>query len=253
MGISNKINLGFLVVGFVLFLSSLVSIFEIGRIRRSVGDVISVNVENINISSQLLEVTDQNIFALLSQIGITTDSLLEMESIYDARFNNYLQATRTTLTTDQEMALTDSIVYAYAAYMQILNEARSVWQENEYVQRRGWYSQRLYPTYSRLRKYVQDLISLEQELLHQNTQLIQDGFYRSLMPGVIAVASSILLLFLLSYFIRIYLILPLRQIRLGVKNTLLFKTKYQVKLPSDDELAELNESITKLCDEHNKL
>ena len=97
MGISNKINLGFLVVGFVLFLSSLVSIFEIGRIHRSVGDVISVNVENINISSQLLEVTDQNIFALLSQIGITTDSLLEMESIYDdARFNNYLQATRTT-------------------------------------------------------------------------------------------------------------------------------------------------------------
>jgi hypothetical protein len=67
------------------------------------------------------------------------------------------------------------------------------------------------------------------------------------------VASSVLLLFLLSYFIRIYLILPLRQIRLGVKNTLLFKTKYQVKLPSDDELVDLNESITKLCDEHNKL
>ena len=61
MGISNKINLGFLVVGFVLVLASLVSIFEIGRIRRSVGDVISVNVENINISSQLLEVTDQNV------------------------------------------------------------------------------------------------------------------------------------------------------------------------------------------------
>ena len=254
MGISNKINLGFLVVGFVLVLASLVSIFEIGRIRRSVGDVISVNVENINISSQLLEVTDQNNFALLSQIGITPDSLLEMQSIYDdARFSRYLEATRTTLTTNQEMALTDSIMFAYAAYMQILNEARSVWQEHGYVQRREWYTKRLYPTYSRLRKYVQDLITLEQELLHQNTQLIQDGFYRSLMPGVIAVASSVLLLFLLSYFIRIYLILPLRQIRLGIKNTLLFKTKYQVKLPSDDELVDLNESITKLCDEHNKL
>jgi hypothetical protein len=137
--------------------------------------------------------------------------------------------------------------------MQILNEAPALWQQSGYLQRREWYTNRLYPTYSRLREYVQDLISLEQDLLHQNTQLIQDGFYRSLMPGVIAVASSILLLFLLSYFIRIYLILPLRQIRLGVKNTLLFKTKYQVKLPSDDELVELNESITKLCDEHNKL
>ncbi len=206
MGISNKINLGFLVVGFVLVLASLVSIFEIGRIRRSVGDVISVNVENINISSQLLEVTDQNVFALLSQIGITPDSLLELKSIYDdTRFNRYLEATRTTLATQQEIALTDSIMFAYAAYMQILNEAKSVWQENQYVQRREWYTNRLYPTYSRLRKYVQDLISLEQELLHQNTQLIQDGFYRSLMLGLLQ--ASGILFHLLSILICIYLIL----------------------------------------------
>ena len=254
MGISNKINLGFLVVGFVLFLASLVSIFEMGRIRRSVGDVITVNVDNINISSQLLEVTDQNIFALLSQIGITPDSVLQLESIYDdERFDRYLQSTRSTFSTCEEKALTDSIMFAYAAYMQILNEAPALWQESGYLQRREWYSSRLYPTYSRLRKYVQDLISLEQRLLHDNTRLIQDGFYRSMMPGVIAVASSILLLFLLSYFIRIYLIQPIRQIRTGVKNTLLFRKKYQVKLPADDELADLNESVAKLCDEHNKL
>ena len=254
MGISNKINLGFLVVGFVLFLASLVSIFEMGRIRRSVGDVITVNVDNINISSQLLEVTDQNICALLSQIGITPDSVLQLESIYDdERFDRYLQSTRSTFSTGEEKALTDSIMFAYAAYMQILNEAPALWQESGYLQRREWYSSRLYPTYSRLRKYVQDLISLEQRLLHDNTRLIQDGFYRSMMPGVIAVASSILLLFLLSYFIRIYLIQPIRQIRTGVKNTLLFRKKYQVKLPADDELADLNESVAKLCDEHNKL
>lgn len=200
MGISNKINLGFLVVGFVLFLASLVSIFEMGRIRRSVGDVITVNVDNINISSQLLEVTDQNIFALLSQIGITPDSVLQLESIYDdERFDRYLQSTRSTFSTGEEKALTDSIMFAYAAYMQILNEAPALWQESGYLQRREWYSSRLYPTYSRLRKYVQDLISLEQRLLHDNTRLIQDGFYRSMMPGVIAVASSILLLFVILF------------------------------------------------------
>jgi len=202
----------------------------------------------------LLEVTDQNIFALLSQIGITPDSVLQLESIYDdERFDRYLQSTRSTFSTGEEKALTDSIMFAYAAYMQILNEAPALWQESGYLQRREWYSSRLYPTYSRLRKYVQDLISLEQRLLHDNTRLIQDGFYRSMMPGVIAVASSILLLFLLSYFIRIYLIQPIRQIRTGVKNTLLFRKKYQVKLPADDELADLNESVAKLCDEHNKL
>lgn len=253
MGISNKINLGFLVVAFVLLLASLVSIFEMGRIRRSVGEVIVMNVDNINISGQLLEVTDQNVFSLLNQIGIPTDSLLYMESIYDdRRFERYLHAARTIFSNHEERALTDSITFAYAAYMQILNEAPALWQESDYAGRREWYTTRLYPTYLRLRQYVRKLIILEQTLLHDNTKLIQDGFYRSMMPGVIAVASSILLLFLLSYFIRIYLLLPLKQVRIGVKNTLLFKKKYEVKMPADDELTELNDSITKLCDEHNK-
>jgi len=254
MAISNKINLGFLVVGFVLFLSSLVSIFEMGRTRRSLGDVLSINVDNINASIQLLEVTDQNIFTLLNQIGINQDSLLEMGSLYgDDRFEGYFRALGSSFTTNEEQALTDSIMFAYAAYMQILNEAPFLWEGNGYLARREWYIARLYPTYARLRYYIQELISLEQKLLKNNTQQIQDGFYRSIMPGVIAVASSILLLFLLSYFIRIYVIQPLRQMHTGVRNTLLFKKKYQVRLPAGDELSELNESITQLCDEHNKL
>lgn len=118
MGISNKINLGFLVVGFVLFLSSLVSIFEMGRTRRSLGDVLSVNVDNINASTQLLEVTDQNVFALLNQIGVSPDSILQTASLYDDdRFEGYFRASRATFTKDEEQALTDSIIFAYAAYM----------------------------------------------------------------------------------------------------------------------------------------
>jgi len=241
MVISNKINMGFLVVGFVLFLSSLVSIFEMGRTRRSLGDVLSVNVDNINASIQLLEVTDQNIFELLNQIGISQDSLLQVGSLYeDDRFEGYFRASGSTFTTNEEQALTDSIMFAYAAYMQILNEAPVLWEDNGYLPRREWYTARLYPTYTRLRNYILELISLEQDLLDHNTQQIQDGFYRSIMPGVIAVASSILLLFLLSYFIRIYVIQPIKEIRIGVRNTLLFKKKYQVRLPAGDELSELN-------------
>ncbi len=253
MVISNKINLGFLVVGFVLVLSSLVSIFEMGRIRHSVGDMITVNVENINTSTQLLEVTDQHVFGLLNQIGISQDSILGLESVYnDVRFENYMETTRKSFTLAEEKALADSILFAYAAYMQVMNEAPAVWRDNGYSERRDWYTVRLKPTYTRLRGYIQKLVSYEQALLQKNTTYVQDGFYRSMMPGVIAVASGILLLFLLSYFIRLYLLLPLAQIRNGVKNTMMFKKKYQVKLPANDELYELNESITKLCEEHNK-
>ena len=131
MVISNKINLGFLVVGFVLVLSSLVSIFEMGRIRHSVGDMITVNVENINTSTQLLEVTDQHVFGLLNQIGISQDSLLGLESVYnDVRFENYMETTRKSFTLAEEKALADSILFAYAAYMQVMNEAPAVWRGN---------------------------------------------------------------------------------------------------------------------------
>lgn len=254
MELRNKIRLGFLVVGSVMALSCLVSVFEMGRIRRSVGEMISVNVDKINISTQLLEVTDQHVFVLLSQIGIPADSTLTIHSVYeDPQFTHYLQATKTMYTEPMEIALTDTIMYAYAAYMQVMNEAPGIWEQNGYNARRDWYNFRMNPVYLKLRTYVQHLVSFEQEQLHKNTIDIQDGFYRSMMPGVIAVVGGVLLLFLLSYFISLYLLTPLEKIQTGVKQTLTYKTRYQVRLDTNDELSDLNESVTKLCDEHNAL
>lgn len=255
MGIGNKIRLGFLVVGFVLFLSSLVSIIEMGRIRSSVGEVITTNVDNINVSMQLVEVTDQHVFGLLNQIGIPQDSVLEVQSIYDdARFTNYLETSRISFKGKEEKALADTVLFAYAAYMQVINEAPDVWSKNGYNQRRDWYDNRLSPIYGRLRGYLLKLVSYEQATLHANTVSIQSGFYRSMMPGVIAVASGILLLFLLAYFIRLYLTEPIVSIKNGIKSAVLYKKTYNVKMDSVDELSELNDYVAKICNgDSNKL
>lgn len=235
-------------------LSSLVSVIEMGRIRRSVGDTISENVDKINLSTQLLEVTDQHVFALLSQIGIPADSVLTVSSVYDdPLFDEYLKASKTLFKLPAETALTDTIMFAYAAYMQVMNEAPGIWEQNGYEARRDWYNLRMNPVYLKLRTYVQNLVTYQQGQLHANTVEIQAGFYRSMMPGVIAVVSGILLLFLLSYFIRLYLIIPLDKIQEGVKHTLAYKARYQVRLDTNDELSGLNDAVTKLCDEHNAL
>lgn len=251
MELRDKIRLGFVVVGSVLLMASLVSILEMGRMRRSVNMVISNNVANINASTQLLEVTDQHLFGVLSQIGIPRDSALSVISIYDdPRFATFMEATGTTFYDKQEKALSDTILYAYAAYMQVVNEAPDLWAQYDYTPRRDWYAERLDPVYNKLRGYLQKLVSFEQAQLHKNTEDIQDGFYRSMMPGVIAVASGMILLFLLSYFIGMYLIDPIRKINAGLKSVLLYKQKYTVRIDSDDELQTLNDSVSQIADSY---
>ncbi|MEF9932075.1 MAG: hypothetical protein RR770_07245, partial [Bacteroidales bacterium] len=65
MGIRKKISLGFVVIGTVLLLSSLIAIYELISMRKSVSSLITDNIASINTSRLLLEVTDEYNFKLL--------------------------------------------------------------------------------------------------------------------------------------------------------------------------------------------
>ena len=208
-----------MVVAFVLVLSILVSILEMSRIRRSMDTMTGRIIDNMNAAVSLLDVVDTN--------GLKSFATEAVESFMTTAAERYVSK--------EEKGLCDSILYAYTdfAYGQLAAEDKQV-------------------SYRRLRSMVKELIVLEQNMLHDSIQETREGLYRSLMPGVIALASSVLLLFLLSYFIRLYLLLPLKQMSKGMKNTLLFKQKYKVKAPEDEELMAMNDSITRLCDQYNK-
>lgn len=251
MGIRKKISLGFVVIGAILFLSSVIAIFEFNRMRHSVTDLMTDNINSINTSRLLLELTDEYNFMLLSSVIL--DSVINSENaLYDDRFEKYIGNIKSKFTSQAEVAVADSLTVAYNEYLIKIGEA-SVMMQKAPQERREWYKNELVPAYDNLKRYKRKLGLLAQGALAENTAQLQDGFYRSIMPGIIAVAAGILLVLLFNYFINLYFISPVLLISRGLKSYKEFNKSYNVQFDNDDELQDLNSEIKTIIDEHKNL
>jgi hypothetical protein len=251
MGLRKKISLGFVIIATILLFSGLISIYEFISMRKSVSNLISDNIASINTSTLLLEVSDEYNFELL--MGMGSDSIAKFPDIEnDNRFSNYLEKVKNKFTTANERTMADSILYAYSAYMNIIKQAPNIWH-NDYQIRRAWYFNRLYPVYTKLRKYIQNLTHISQKALAENSQTLNDSFYRSIMPGVVAISIGLILVLLFNYYINFFFISPILKIIKGIKNSLDYNKSYNISVENDDELGELNDIIKEIADTNKTL
>lgn len=251
MGLKKKISLGFVIIGTILLLSSVISLYEFISMRRSVSNLISDNISSVNTSRLMLEVTDEYNFDLLTSMGIDS-TILVPDIVSDTRFTSYLNLVKDNFTTTQERVLADSILYAYTTYIHVVKDAANVWQ-GDYQQRRVWYFDTLHPIYTRLRGYLQQLAITAEKALEQNSINLSDSFYRSIMPGVVAVAVGLILVLLFNYYINRYYISPLQTISKGIANFISLKKNYTVEIDGDDELNELNTQVKELINTNKNL
>lgn len=251
MGIRKKISLGFVVIGSILFLSSIIAVFEFNRMRNSVTDLMKANINSINTSRKLMELTDEYNFILLSRV-ITDSALIADEIIYDNRFDNYISSIKNNFTSDIEISVADSLTATYEHYLTVIGETREVMTMTADA-RKEWYDTKLKPVYNNLRKYKKELGALTQQALADNTNELQEGYYRSIMPGIIAVSAGIILVLLFNYFINLYFISPLLLISKGIKNYREFRKSYNVQFDNDDEIQEINSDVKSIIEENKKL
>ncbi|MCE5320642.1 MAG: hypothetical protein LLF93_06030 [Bacteroidales bacterium] len=251
MGLRKKISLGFVVIGAILFLSSIIAIFEFNRIRHSVTDLMKDNINSINTSRMLLELTDEYNFMLLSSV-IMDSTLNSAEVVYDDRFEKYIGSIKSQFASEAEIATADSLSVAYKRYLAEISLASNI-MKLSVSERKEWYNNKLMPVYKNLRNYKRQLGLLTQGALAKNTAGLQEGFYRSIMPGIIAVAAGIILVLLFNYFINLYFISPILLISRGLKSYKEFNKSYTVQFDNDDELQDLNEEVRSLIEEHKTL
>ncbi len=255
MVLKRKISLGFVVLGFILLLSSLIAIYEFVTMRRTVAQFVTDDIISINTTRRLLDMADEYNFRLLSTMGDSTytdvNTMLAMRD--DEKFIDALRAIRDNFTTTNEQRMADSIRYAYVVYAHILEEAKGVWNEPDYQVKKDWYFARLYPVYTKLRNYIKDLNLSSQQALRDNSDKLSEGFYRSLMPCVVAVGIGILLLFLFNYYLNYYFFDPIVRITKALRNYKITRKTFDVKVDSGDEIEELNDSIKDIVREHKQM
>lgn len=245
-----KLTLSLLSIAVCLLVSSVISILEYDKMSNYVSNLIAENVQSINMAQHLSEVSNSYNLQVLSSIGDSTfTSLPEMDQ---KSFMSHCDSLRKSLTEMNMQPLADSVVYSYSAYMLTSLELNDV-MLSDFIDTREWYFDRLQPRFKRLSRDIDNLAEVMYDDLKKNSETFQRGFYRSIIPGAVAVGVGLLLIFMLLFFVLVYYVNPVYKMLSGLDAYRSANKKYTCTFDGDDQLSELNEGITELIEENQQL
>ena len=263
--VGRKVRAGFAVIAFILFFSSIVSLYEFTRMNRVLTQQIGDNVNSVNIGRDLIMLTEDYNLGVLNAISEYEggEEALSAEQIHPAQnarfveeFSETMEEMRqsfTSRTTYNERNLADSVLLAYTAYMQVLSEGREIVQEDP-MTRQEWYFERLQPYYVKLRNYIQSLTNASQDALIDNSKKVDATFYRSITPAIASVVVGLLLVILFNYFISFYIINPLVKISKGIQGYRSYRKDYNVEVDNNgDEIDQLNSNVRDIIEDHKSV
>ena len=124
---------------------------------------------------------------------------------------------------------------------------------SDFIDSRTWYFERLQPKFNRLRSDIDNLSAGMYNDLKKNSMTFQRGFYRSIIPGIVAVLVGLLLVVMLLFFILAFYVNPIYKMLDSLENYKTYNKKYTYSFDGDDQLSELNEGITELANENQQL
>ena len=240
VGIRRKVSLGFIIIAIILIFSSVISIFEYRRMSDYVSSLIADNINSINLARELSQLQSEFNSELLMQM--TAMDSLSYPKIADDQFLENINQIRSSFNSQQEKEMADPVMYSYAAYMQVAREIEDIWPQGVEA-RKDWYVNRLQPMHILQSKYINQITELSQKALELNSQSLQDGFYRSIMPNVASAVAGLVLVFLFNIYLNFYLISPIVRMKKALSDYKDYKKEYKVSVVNDDEIAGLNELI----------
>lgn len=244
-----KLTLSLSAIAVILVVSSIISLMEYKRMSSYVSGLIADNINSINVAQKLSEVTDRYNLDILSVIG---DEQALLPKFNQEEFVARCDSLKKNLTSVSLLPLADSVMYSYAAYMLTTLEFEDVLL-SDFIDSRTWYFDRLQPKYNRLRGDIEALSAGMYNDLKKNSMTFERGFYRSIIPGLVAVLAGLILVVLLLFFILAYYVNPIYKMLKALKEYRAYNKKYTYNFEGDDQLSELNSGISDLAGENQQL
>jgi predicted PurR-regulated permease PerM len=236
-------------IAVVLIVTGVISFVEYRRMSNYVSDMIAEDINSINVAQKLAAVTDNYNLQILAVIG--DDSLNSLPDFDQQGFVFYCDSLRSSFSGENVLPLTDSVLYSYSAYMLTSLELEQVIQ-SDFIDSRTWYFERLQPSFKRLSGDIDRLSQAMYDDLQANSEDFDRGFYRSMIPIVVAVLVGVLLVLLLMFFIISYYVNPLNKMLDELTDYRSMGRRYSLTFDGDDQLSELNEGITDLTEENRQ-
>ena len=247
-GIRAKLVSASIVIMSLLLLSGLIAFFEFGRMSRDISDLISNNIKCVNLSRNMLAICDAYQAEVFQQIN--DESRIHPELISLEPFEADLKSLTAKLSKKKEYDLADSVRYAHSAYMQVAIDVDKVWSLPQEM-RTDWYFNKLKVVFDKFRGYLQMMADGSQLALTDNYDILNDSYYRSIMPSIVAMGAGIVMVFLFIYFLNIYIVHPILKITKGLKDYKEHNKTYNVTFDKGgDQIQEMNSLIADIVEEN---
>jgi hypothetical protein len=136
------------------------------------------------------------------------------------------------------------------------HEYKSIWEKpivgTQKEENLNWYTEVVHKSFLNTKQEIEKLMRLNDQVLYQTASDLKDRTHRSIMPGIVAVVSAIIFVFIFYYFVTYYFVRPIVRITNAIMAFMEDKKPYRVNVETKDEIYLLNESVTQLCSTQKK-
>mgnify|MGYP003292684382 CR=1 FL=1 len=245
-----KLTLAIGSIAVVLLASIAISFMEYRNMSSYVSDMIADDISSVNVARNLASTVSRYNLDILAVI--VDESSVTLPEFDESSFKARCDSLKMTISNKGAGEYADSVMYSYVAYMMTSLELEDV-MKSDSSDVRGWYFERLQPFYDRLNNDIGVLVEAIYSTLVYDSYNFDNGFYRSIIPGIVAVGVGIMLLLMLLFFLIVYYANPIIRMKNSARSFLSFGKKYNCTFEGDDQLKELNDSISELCTENQIL
>lgn len=234
----------------ILVLSGVISIIEYRRMSDYVSELIASNINSINLSQRLADMTQEYDLQMLEVVLMNDISLMPD---FDLQlFQTQADSLKNSITSVNSLPIVDTVSRSFDAFMKTSLKFDEVFLADT-VNTGEWFFGSLQPCYNKFRKDIDVLNSAIHDELRDNSADFDAGFYRSIVPGFVSVAVGVMLVMLLMYFIMTNYVRPICKMSDGVDNYRAVGKRYGYTFDGDDQLANLNTGLTELIEENIEL
>lgn len=243
MRLRYKILSGFILILAMLIVAGSFSIIEFSKIGKSVEDLLEDNYRSIEASKMMLEALEREDSGVLLLLHGKWKEGREIVNYGDSLFNKSFRIVKNNITETNEENYIEDIARKYRKYKQIwVRPIVGTYKEENL----DWYYNESHEIFMNVKTSVQKLMDLNQESMYEEASNLREKAKRAIMPGIIAILSAFIFMFLFNFFISYYFITPLENLTEELENFYAGKQGLKTKIESKDELGRLKDAINQV-------
>jgi len=243
MKIRFKILAGFVLLITMLFIAGSMSIYEFLRISKLVNTLIEDNYKTIEASKRMMEALEREDSGILLLLMGKWKEGRQIIHSADSMFYSAFSIAQNNITEINEDRYIEKIKTSYLDFKKKweppivgTNKERDI----------NWYFIELHSNFLLVKSEVNALMALNQDSMYEEASEMKEQAHRAIMPGIVAIISSLIFLVLFIFFLNKYFVSPMERLINELKNFNIHSNSFNADITTKDELKELENEIQNL-------